>query len=471
MFKPGSLKRTASILLVLPIITVTAAAVAFVYLHTRRTTDTIVQQLAEETVVGVQNSLRTYFDAVENSLNTIANELAVLPLDRTFPMKVEQILYSLIQGDTVLRNVYYADTTGNLTRFEQTEDRGLILRLRNAQTGGKVVPYRLDANGQRTPFGQPIELDQRTRTGYQAAKQSGRLVWGPVVVSAYLKVPVLQPVMPVYERSPRLTPNQKPGAFRGVVGAAIPLDELNQYLRALKIAPGSVTYIINEAGELLGSSAQPTATSDPNLLTLEQSSSPLIRASAAILGRQLMLPERENEINQVSTRLAGQTYLVLASRLGDNSGAIKWWIVAIIPQEPLIQGARQGARVVLVMGLGMMVFSGFFGWWLARQVTRPVELLSQAAQAIETHKFTPAMLADLVQRQDELGELARVFRDMAEMIHQREENLHSRMQELKAELEGSRSKPLTGNQTQRWQGLLQEAAALRQDVPPTDRSV
>ncbi len=471
MLKSASLKRTASVLLILPILTVTAAAVTFVYLHTRRTTDTVVQQLAQETALGAQSGFRTYFDSVENALTTVANELGVLPIDQTFPLKVEQILYSLIQTPDLLQNVYYADQAGNLTRFEQTDDRGLILRIRNPQTQGKVVSYRLESNGQRTPFGPPIELDQRTRTGYQAAKQAGQLVWGPVVISAFLKVPVLQAVMPVYSRSTRLTLTQERGVFRGVVGGAIPLDDLNHYLRNLKIAPGAATYITNDAGELLASSAPPTATSGQSLLSVEQSSSPLIRASAPILGRQLVLPERENEISQVSVRLNGQTYLVLASRLGDNSRAIKWWMVSIIPQEPLIQGARQGARTVLVVGIGMMVFSGFFGWWLAGQVTRPVELLSQAAQAIEAGEFTPEMLAGLLERRDELGELARVFANMAEMINQREENLQHRMQELKSELERSRSRPLVGNQAQRWQGLLQAAAALRQDATPTDTSV
>ncbi len=470
MLKSGSLKRTASLLLILPIFTMTAAAVAFVYIHTRRTTDTVVQQLAQETALGAQSNLLAYINNVENALTTVANELAVLPMDATFPLKVEQILYSLIQSPDLLQNVYYADQEGNLTRFEQTDDRGLILRIRNSQTRGNVVSYRLDANGQRTPFGPPIELDQRTRTGYQAAKQAGKLVWGPVVVSAYLKVPVLQAVMPVYSRSNRLTLTQERGAFRGVVGGAIPLDELNRYLRGLKISPGAAIYITNDAGQLLASSAPPTAISGESLLSVEQSSSPLIRASAPILGRQLVLPERENEISQVSARLNGQAYLVLASRLGDNSGAIKWWMVSIIPQEPLLQSARQGARTVLVVGIGMIVLGGFWGWWLAGHVTRPVELLSQAAQAIERGEFTPQMLAGLLARQDELGELARVFRDMAEIIDQREENLQHRMQELASELERSRNRSWAENPAQRWQGLLQAAAALRQNSSPPDTS-
>lgn len=65
-----------------------------------------------------------------------------------------------------------------------------------------------------------------------------------------------------------------------------------------------------------------------------------------------------------------------------------------------------------------------------RQVTRLVD----AATAVEAGRYEGGMLADVAQRGDELGHLARVFDGMAAEVRAREERLRDRLNELRTDI-------------------------------------
>ncbi|MBW4520489.1 MAG: response regulator [Scytolyngbya sp. HA4215-MV1] len=67
---------------------------------------------------------------------------------------------------------------------------------------------------------------------------------------------------------------------------------------------------------------------------------------------------------------------------------------------------------------------------LARLITEPVAQLTAATAAIQTETFGMEGLKALVKRKDELGQLARSFRHMAEEIFAREQNLKQARAEL-----------------------------------------
>jgi CheY-like chemotaxis protein len=66
-----------------------------------------------------------------------------------------------------------------------------------------------------------------------------------------------------------------------------------------------------------------------------------------------------------------------------------------------------------------------------RQVVR----VTAAASSVESGDFDPASLADVVTRQDALGQLARVFQRMAREVDAREQRLRQQVQELRIEVD------------------------------------
>lgn len=70
---------------------------------------------------------------------------------------------------------------------------------------------------------------------------------------------------------------------------------------------------------------------------------------------------------------------------------------------------------------------------------RNVDRVTAAAAAVETGAFDPGTIEQVAQRQDELGQLARVFRRMAREVRAREQRLKQEVHQLRIEIDETRT--------------------------------
>lgn len=104
-----------------------------------------------------------------------------------------------------------------------------------------------------------------------------------------------------------------------------------------------------------------------------------------------------------------------------------------------------------------------------RDMARDFEYLRQfnkvtaAARALEEGRYAPESIAEVAQRSDELGQLARVFQRMAHEVAQREQRLRQEVQALRIEIDRTRQQrqvdEITG--TEYFRSLRQKADELR----------
>ncbi|MBP2290520.1 PP2C family protein-serine/threonine phosphatase [Azospirillum rugosum] len=99
---------------------------------------------------------------------------------------------------------------------------------------------------------------------------------------------------------------------------------------------------------------------------------------------------------------------------------------AVVAREAKV-GVLIGA-VVLALGIAAAVR-------FARRQMAPIERLGEAVAAVEAGRFNPFTLNDAMERNDEMGRLARVFRSMALEASAREETLDAQLVMKSAELE------------------------------------
>lgn len=92
-----------------------------------------------------------------------------------------------------------------------------------------------------------------------------------------------------------------------------------------------------------------------------------------------------------------------------------------------------------------------------------VYCVTTAAAAVEAGTFQLGMLDAIARREDELGQLARVFQSMITQVKQREEMLKQQVAELKIEIDQARLKQQVSEitQTEYFQELKQKAKQLR----------
>jgi len=70
---------------------------------------------------------------------------------------------------------------------------------------------------------------------------------------------------------------------------------------------------------------------------------------------------------------------------------------------------------------------------------RNVDRVTAAAAAVETGDFEPGSIEVVAGRQDELGQLARVFRRMAREVRAREQRLKQEVRQLRIEIDETRT--------------------------------
>ncbi|HEX8435613.1 ATP-binding protein [Archangium sp.] len=111
-----------------------------------------------------------------------------------------------------------------------------------------------------------------------------------------------------------------------------------------------------------------------------------------------------------------------------------WNFVTVLPESEVSRPAIQAAHIVLLLGvLSLVLELAIMSWVLRQQVTRPLLAFSQATDRVASGKDFRVELD--TSREDELGQLARSFRLMADEVQRREESLRQANDTLEQRVE------------------------------------
>ena len=114
--------------------------------------------------------------------------------------------------------------------------------------------------------------------------------------------------------------------------------------------------------------------------------------------------------------------------------------VVRLPAEDLSSVVGRHVKIGLLMGVLVLALGVYSAVRFARSQMAPIERLGEAVAAVEAGRFNPFTLNEAMERNDEMGRLARVFRSMALEASYREETLDAQLLMRTAELETSTEK-------------------------------
>lgn len=168
-------------------------------------------------------------------------------------------------------------------------------------------------------------------------------------------------------------------------------------------------------------------------------------------------------------------YEVLATMKADEAlRAIPVLVISALEEtESVVKAIELGAEDYLPKNFDPVLLNARIGACLEKKRMRDLELeylrqvdvMTNAASAVEGDSFTPADLDldKVAERDDALGRLARVFSDMAHQVYAREQSLKQQLQELRIEIDEARQQQqvssITG--TDYFQDLRKKAGSLR----------
>lgn len=145
---------------------------------------------------------------------------------------------------------------------------------------------------------------------------------------------------------------------------------------------------------------------------------------------------------------------------------------APLDTEPWVLGVNKSDfaaplnNIVLRNGLSVLAVGGIatiLAMLLARSIARPIRALTEAAEALEQDTFEPHTLAKLGRPRDDIGQLVRVFLQMAQELRAREQKLKLQVQELHIEIDQSKKTREVAaiTETDYFQQLQQKSRKLR----------
>ncbi|MGI0487847.1 cyclic nucleotide-binding domain-containing protein [Pantanalinema rosaneae CENA516] len=439
-----SIRRALPILLITPLIATVGLTGWLAYRGGQQSVEALAIRLSSEVSYRIKQHVNNYIDKPQLANRLIAASIRSGNLDPNNLPEMERFLWHQIQSSLGLTYIYYGNPKGHFVGVQVQEDGSILSRIRDDSTFPGRTTYKLDQQGNRASVEQTGEkFDPLTRPWYKIAIETGKPTWSPVFKFSYADVLGITATIPVYTEG---------GNLQGVLANNVPLEQLSKFLQQLNISPAGEAFIMERSGELIASSTGESpvvkALKGTERISAIKSTQPLIQATAKQLyDKHGDFSQLEND-ETLTFPLKGENQFVHVARLIDEQG-LDWLVVVVVPEADFMEKINVNTRHNLLVGLGIAGIAVLLGLFAAQRIIQPLERLSLAAKEIESGYFSPDSLHDIVERSDEVGQLARVINEMATVVYQRERQLQSQLQRMQSETDRVKRAAIAVNLTER----------------------
>jgi CRP-like cAMP-binding protein/HAMP domain-containing protein len=459
-----SIRQTVPLMILVPLLTYVALTGWFAASNGRQTVDELSGLNSRTLNAQIKERLKDYLETpvLLNQLNTDAIRLGELNLQNLDGLSrqflAEMRLLNKIDGI----ELGFAQT-GAVRSVQRLEDQTLVIAVADASTRFTKIYYATDLSGKR---GKIVKVspnyDARKRPWYREAITANKLTWTqPFRKFSNKKLLQICLVQPIYAQN-----SQK---ILGVLSVQFLQANIGKFLQTLKVGKSGKTFIINRAGDLIASSTlEPLFKEngeDVQLIPAIHAQDPLIRETAQQIQTQYPDVTQIPDETLLKFPVQGDLQLAQIDRYNNKFG-LDWRVITVVPQKDFTSGIEATTQQSFLLGLSALGLSVVLGILATRWLVRPILTLSNAAMQVGKSEFDPESLVPLTQRSDEIGQLAQVFQETFEVVHDREQSLHTRVRELTDETDKLK-KLETANRmggTANLRDLLQRSQHLRLQV-------
>jgi PAS domain S-box-containing protein len=374
-------------------------------------TMTLRDQAADQVTQHLQNYLATAHQV--NAVGLAALQNGLITPDQ--PDAMANFFWNQARVYAGLSTVAYATTEGRYRGANYLES---YVVLADVATDGVIRRYEVDDQGWRTNtvLVERGGYDPRSRAWYQTAIEApsspAQPAWAGISASATGPRLDLTAVQAAYDSSQTLL---------GVFMVDISLANLGEYLAALESEERYEVMIIDQDGYLVATSIneRPFVIDQSGVVTrlaAQESSNFLVAACVAAFQEGRLAGQNEltalNLVDPDATSSETQRYYLSVNHFSDPGG-LEWDILIAMP-ESIVQARTQLAnRLSLTLIVISGVLAALLGWGIATWISRPIVEINQAAQKIAQSHWESS--PDL-NRQNEIGQLARAFTYLQERL-------------------------------------------------------
>ncbi|EDX74669.1 PAS fold family [Coleofasciculus chthonoplastes PCC 7420] len=418
--RPFSLKTVFIVPFVLQIVTAVGLVGYLSYRSGQKAVEDLANQLLRETAERVSDRINSYF---AQSRQFIAlNQLAVEQgdLDLTDVDQVYRRLWRQMQVSNAPTALGYTSPTGLHIGVGQ-DKLGLISppgsyiksELKGTAPGTRIYSL-LDEAGQEIKTLQTLpNWDPRKRSWYQETLHKNAQIWTEIYPYVGLPVAGIDLSTPVSRNS----------VFKGILNSVFMLDHISSFLEELDISTSGQVFIIERSGNLVATSTQEQAfvknIQGKQLIRLKATES---RDQLTRTTMQALLNQDDNlaSIQHANFTFFGdnsiptlsQRHFVHVEPYQDDYG-LDWLIVSVVPESDFMTQIYANIRTTIILCIATLIIATGLGIITARWVTQPLLKLNQSAKKLAQGEWEQSVV---IQRHDEVGELANSFVQMASQL-------------------------------------------------------
>ncbi|MFC2094823.1 ATP-binding protein [Candidatus Bipolaricaulota bacterium] len=325
------------------------------------------------------------FLAIPHEISEV-NAAALRLVDRdTFgPHDLETLFLEQIRVFETISSIYAGSPEGGLVDAGREGAGGLLYVIETAGfRSGSFNKYRVDNEGSRGELLSTIpDFDATTRPWFTEAVETKDATWSDIYVLFSGQDMAVAASRPVYDVN---------GNLLLVLSSDIFLSQIDEFLGSLEYGETGLGFIIERSGLLVASSTDTPPlrgdNTDPVLRVLAlDSQSSLIQQTARFLQETFGELATIDAGFQGEFSLDGDRLFVQVRPIRDAYG-IDWLSVIVIPESdflgPIIASMKT-ALILLAIALTLTIGAGVV---FAKRVTRPLEELASAAQAMGESRF------------------------------------------------------------------------------------
>jgi diguanylate cyclase (GGDEF)-like protein len=299
---------------------------------------------------------------------------------------------------------YYGNRSGQFAGLWRFSDTEAEWRVKFEADKPRTMYKFTDIVGElREPSVEKRLYDPRQRPWYIVGTQTSLQAWTSVYVDFKNHELIATRARHV---------NGADGQVEGVVATDLSLRAIEQFVRGLEVSPNGFAFVVESNGDLVAASNAPNV--------VQRSDGTWDRLNAAKADNAL-LATTYNELrgvlaalkpNQIGARRFdspdGHQIETGFARVTDAVG-MDWTIVVAVPRSDFMGDVTGNVIRTVLVGLAASLIALWLGMVVVGRVTRDLRRLSKAAQRIGDGDLESELE---VERDDELGALARNFRAM-----------------------------------------------------------